>query len=231
MSAALGRPQPRTTPHLPRWVSVSARARVAGMFLVGVVVAIVVGALSEWTYAPLIGWDAAALVFVTWVWFAVGRMGSAMTAQHATRENPGRAESDAIVLAAATGSLVAVGVVLVRAGSSTGTAQYLHAALAVVSVVLSWVAVHTLFTLRYAQLYYSGRDGGVDFNQETPPRYSDFAYLAFTIGMTFQVSDTELRTPAIRATALRHALLSYLFGAVILAATINLLSGLGTGGH
>jgi uncharacterized membrane protein len=66
----------------------------------------------------------------------------------------------------------------------------------------------------------------VDFNQEDPPRYTDFAYMAFTIGMTFQVSDTQLTTAEVRATALRHALLSYLFGSVILAATINLLAGL-----
>ena len=68
----------------------------------------------------------------------------------------------------------------------------------------------------------------MDFNQAAPPRYVDFAYLAFTIGMTFQVSDTDLQTPAIRATALRHALLSYLFGAVIVATTVNLVAGLGT---
>jgi uncharacterized membrane protein len=79
-------------------------------------------------------------------------------------------------------------------------------------------------------MYFTGHDGGIDFNQTTPPRYLDFAYLAFTIGMTFQVSDTDLKTPAIRATALRHALLSYLFGAVVLASTINLIAGLGTGG-
>ena len=94
------------------------------------------------------------------------------------------------------------------------------------TVALSWLVVHTVFTLRYAMLYYTGKDGGVNFNQPTPPRYSDFAYLAFTIGMTFQVSDTDLETPAIRATALRQALLSYLFGAVILGTTINLVAGL-----
>jgi uncharacterized membrane protein len=86
--------------------------------------------------------------------------------------------------------------------------------------------VHTLFTLRYAELYYTGPDGGVDFNEGNPPRYVDFAYLAFTIGMTFQVSDTDIRAYPIRATALRHALLSYLFGAVVLASTVNLLAGL-----
>jgi uncharacterized membrane protein len=97
---------------------------------------------------------------------------------------------------------------------------------AISSVVLSWAVVHTIFTLRYARLYYVGTDGGIDFNQDQPPRYTDFAYLAFTLGMTFQVSDTDLKTSTIRATALRHALLSYLFGAVIIAVTINLVAGL-----
>ena len=66
----------------------------------------------------------------------------------------------------------------------------------------------------------------MDFNEKDRARYSDFAYLAFTIGMTYQVSDTNLSTRQIRATALRHALLSYLFGAIIIAAAINLVAGL-----
>jgi len=80
--------------------------------------------------------------------------------------------------------------------------------------------------MRYAWLYYAGADGGADFHQEEEPRFSDFAYLSFTVGMTFQVSDTELNTSAFRATVLRHSLLSYLFGTVIVALTINLVAGL-----
>ena len=77
------------------------------------------------------------------------------------------------------------------------------------SVALAWASVHTVFTTRYARIYYTGPDEGVDFNEDDPPRYSDFAYLAFTIGMTFQVSDTDLKTKEVRATAFKHALLSY----------------------
>ena len=92
--------------------------------------------------------------------------------------------------------------------------------------MVSWGVVHTVFTLRYAALYYHGEDGGVDFNEDDKPCYRDFAYLAFTIGMTYQVSDTDLTSKAVRHTALRHALLSYLLGTVIIAATINLAAGL-----
>lgn len=119
---------------------------------------------------------------------------------------------------------------LADASSAKGAGAALLAGTAIVGVALSWFLIHTLFMLRYALLYYTGPDGGIDFNQDDPPRYIDFAYLAFTVGMTFQVSDTDLKTHPIRATALRHALLSYLFGAVILATTINLVAGLSSGG-
>ena len=104
----------------------------------------------------------------------------------------------------------------------------LRIGLALASVVLSWGMVHTIFTLRYAHLYYDGTSGGVDFNDSGPPTYADFAYLAFTFGMTFQVSDTALTSQPIRRTALRHGLLSYLFGTGILATSINLVVSLGS---
>jgi uncharacterized membrane protein len=58
------------------------------------------------------------------------------------------------------------------------------------------------------------------------PDYRDFAYTAFTVGMTFQVSDTDITSQEMRRAVLRHALLSFLFGAVILATTINVIAGL-----
>jgi uncharacterized membrane protein len=184
------------------------------------------GAFGPWELAPLLGWDTAALTYVAWMWSTVWHLDAERTARQAVAEDPGRAATDVLLLTASVASLVAVGLVIVRAGNSSGTSESLQAGLCLASVVLSWSVVHTVFTLRYASLYYVGTDGGVDFNQDDPPRYTDFAYMAFTIGMTFQVSDTELTSADIRSTALRHALLSYLFGAFILAATINLIAGL-----
>ncbi len=116
---------------------------------------------------------------------------------------------------------------LTRANSAGGSAQDMLAALTLCSVAASWLVVHTVFTLRYARLYYTDPAGGIDFNQDAAPQYLDFAYLALTIGRTYQVSDTDLQTSQIRAVALRQALISFLLGAVILATTINLIAGLG----
>jgi uncharacterized membrane protein len=98
--------------------------------------------------------------------------------------------------------------------------------LAVASVAASWALVHTLYMLRYAVLYYSETVGGINFNQSRRPTFADFAYLAFTIGMTYQVSDTNLTTKAVRRTATRHALLAFLFGSVIVALLINTVASL-----
>ncbi len=195
------------------------------MASVGVVVGILSAVLGAPYYAPLIGWDAAVLCFTVWLWLIVAPMDASETKAHASLEDPTRASTDLLLLTASVASLVGVGVVLVEASSSHGLDKGLLAGLAAGSVALSWLLVHTLFALRYSRLYHSV-GGGVDFNQKEPPRYLDFAYLAFTIGMTFQVSDTDIKSSAIRATALRHALLSYLFGAVILATAVNFIVGL-----
>jgi uncharacterized membrane protein len=210
------------------WRTVPATTRFAVMLTVGAVAGVVVAMRAPWPFAVLMGWDVAALIFSAWTWALMASMTSTQTAAHATRQEPGRAQTDVIVLVASAANLLSLGYVLVQASSAKGSARDLLAGLGVVSVALSWFAVHTLFSLRYARLYYTGPDGGINFNQKMRPRYLDFAYVSFTIGMTFQVSDTDLETPAIRATALRQALLGFLFGAVILAATINLIAGLAT---
>lgn len=196
------------------------------MVAAGVIAGVSAGVGGFWEYAPVVAWAAACIVYVGWVWLAVGGMDAGQTSSYATKEHPTRRTADLLLLIASVASLFALVFVLVEAKVTHGPGKVLLALLAILSVVLSWLLVHTLFTLRYAELYYTGEDGGVDFKQAEPPRYSDFAYLSFTLGMTFQVSDTDLQTSEFRSTALRHALLSYLFGSVILATTVNLIAGL-----
>lgn len=197
------------------------------MLAVGVSVALGASALGSWDYALVAGWIASALTYTVWVWVRIARLDSVETRKHATREDPSRTLADTLLVIASIASLAIVAFVLVRAASIVGIERAVLAGLAIASVALSWALIHTLFTLRYAYLYFDSSEGGVDFNQDDDPTYSDFAYLSFTLGMTYQVSDTALRSREFRVTALRHTLLSYLFGAVILATVINLVAGLG----
>ena len=205
---------------------VSARVRVAVSFVAGVGVAVAALFLLGVRLAPVAGWDGSAVVYLTWMWATIWRLDAGQTETRAVTEDPGQVIADVMLLSASVISLVTVVIVLIDAGNSTGATKDLLAGLGIVSVVLAWGMVHTVFTLRYARLYYGRPKGGIEFNQDEPPRYSDFAYLAFTVGMTFQVSDTNLKTEQIRATVLRQGLLSYLFGTVIIATTINLIAGL-----
>jgi uncharacterized membrane protein len=205
----------------------TARRRVAVSLVLGILAGLVVGVTTrEIPAATLTGWDVAALAFILWTWSAVWHLDQRASARRAEREDPTQGLADVVLLTAAVVSLAAVVLVLVTRQDSRGDEMTADFALAAGSVVVSWGVVHTVYALKYARLYYAGQDGGIDFHGDHPPTYQDFAYLAFTVGMTFQVSDTEINARVIRATVLRQALLAYLFGAVILAATINLLAGL-----
>jgi uncharacterized membrane protein len=176
--------------------------------------------------ALLMGWDIAAVIYLLMVWVAVYRMTAEVTARMAGREDPSSPVAELVVLVASIAALVAVSFALVRAGQTTGNAKALLIGLGAVSVVVSWLVVHTVYMLRYARNYYTEPAGGIGFNEEDLPAYLDFAYFSFTIGMTFQVSDTNITRKVIRRLALHHALLSYLFGAVILATAINIFASL-----
>jgi uncharacterized membrane protein len=91
-----------------------------------------------------------------------------------------------------------------------------------------WAGLHLMYATRYAHLYYGAPEGGINFNSPDHPTYRDFLYFSYNLGMTYQVSDTSVGNATIRAVALRHCLLSYVFGTVILATTINLVTGIVT---
>jgi len=139
------------------------------------------------------------------------------------------------VVGAAIISLLAVIVLLQSTVGLSKEAARLHILLSITCVVFAWFLVHTIFTLRYAHYYYSGAEagplqkyklpGGLDFPGESKPDYLDFAYFSFVIGMTFQVSDVEIKSRRIRRLALLHGLISFAFNTVIVALVINVILG------
>jgi uncharacterized membrane protein len=194
------------------------RLVMAGVFgvLAGVGAAVLLGA----EFGPVVGWLVASGLYLAWTWLAIGRMDAATTKRRATREDPTIGASHVILLLASVASLGGVALLLV---ASDRNEDFFAALLGVLSVIASWVTVHTVYTLGYAALYYSETEGGIDFNQQQSPSYSDFAYVGFTLGMTYQVSDTTISDSAIRAMVLRQALISYLLGAIVIATTVNLV--------
>ena len=204
----------------------AAGRRVLVSFAAGIAAFAIAWLATPWQAAALVGWNVAATAFIAWIWFTVAGMDAAATAKHAAIEDLSRSTADLILILASVVSLIGVGLSLLEASDTEGLEKAMIVGVASVSVILSWATVHTVFTLRYARLYYGAGGGGIDFSGDRAPTYTDFAYLAFTIGMTYQVSDTSIASKAIRRTALRHAYMSYLFGTVVVAMTINVVAGL-----
>ena len=212
----------------------------------GLVVAVVLTLVGEARYGVLAGLMTVAAVFVVWTYLALRRFRGLGTRAHAQRED----SRSGLRLAGATlvivGNLAAVVTLLVLDKGKNGD---LDAAMALGGVVLSWFLLHTLYVPHYARLYYAVPEpgpgprplsltepgtgtvvqvaGGIDFNADGYwPAYADFTYFAFNLGMTFQVSDTSVSSPAIRRLVLGHCLLSYFFATAITATVINLVVGL-----
>lgn len=177
---------------------------------------------------PLVSWTVTVGVLLTWVWLISWPQDAHGTKRLAEQESETRS-TDVWLLAAAVASLALVVVALVQSSGSRSATAVASVLLSVLSVALSWALVNTVYAFKYARLYYFDEPdvGGIDFKQEAPPSYSDFAYMAFTVGMSFAVSETEPTHTHIRRVALGHALLSYAFGTGVLAVAINLVTNLG----
>jgi uncharacterized membrane protein len=217
----------------PRYVALlwllSARTRVLVGVALGAIAGVVASLIWPWQAAILVSWDVTAVITVLWVFLTVRHFTPQETQAFASREDDSRLSAQFLLLSASLASLLGVGFDLHKASHEEDTTKVLLIAVGLLTVIASWCVVHTAFLLRYAHEYYAQDElGGIDFKEgpKFRPDYRDFAYVAFTVGMTWQVSDTDITARRIRRTALQHALFSYVFGAVILATLINVIASL-----
>lgn len=200
------------------------QTRFAVAVVIAAVAAVIAATQVSWRDTLLISWDAGAIALLLMLRRDFTGHSAERTAAIAKRDDMNRSLTDVILVLASLVSIGAVAVLLT--GHSGKNASLSDIGFGLASIIISWAVVHSVFMLRYAALYYQHDEGGIDFNDKTPPRFSDFAYLAFTIGMTYQVSDTSFQSSLLRKVALRHALLSFVFGTAIIATTINFIASL-----
>lgn len=198
----------------------SAIPRIVGAAVLGAVTAGLVAAISGSALGILSGIAVTCAVFVVVGWIVLWPMNAEETAEFIGREAVDKALEEGIIVFASVGGLAAILVLMLLGhGADSGTA-----ALALGGVFLAWGSVHLMYATRYADLYYTADAGGIDFNSPgTQPSYRDFLYFSYNLGMTYAVSDTNVTRSEIRSVVLRHCMLSYVFGALILATTINLV--------
>ncbi|MET0830677.1 MAG: DUF1345 domain-containing protein [Microbacterium sp.] len=194
---------------------------------IGVAAGILVTPFLGLAAGLLAGWAAVAVTNVTWVALLIWPMDAAQTRSHAIGEDPGRSVSRLVALIGSLVSLFAVAVVLIQTRNTSEVESYFLAGIAVVSVASSWALIQTDYMLRVANIFYSTPVGGIDFNQDEDPAYTDFAYFSLGVGMGYQVGDSAVRTNEIRRLIIAQSLLAYLFGAVIIGTVVNLVIDLG----
>ncbi|GGU97973.1 hypothetical protein GCM10010260_37530 [Streptomyces filipinensis] len=208
---------------MSKWLPLSAVPRLACAVVVGTAVGAVVGSATRREMGILSGTATTEAVCVVAGWLVLWPMDAAATHRNARREDLRPVLEELVVVATSLGGLVGIVLLLLLNGSRTGHAAALTA---LAGVFLAWAALHLMYAARYAHIYYDASAGGIDFNSDLPPTYRDFLYFSYNLGMTYQVSDTAVSSPVIRAMALRHTLLSYVFGTGILATTLNLVASM-----
>lgn len=186
----------------------------------------------SWPATSLVTWVAFALAIIIMDWIIIFNAHPKEIRKIASLQDSSRTLIFLFVIAASLISLGAI-IFLLKGTKGQATADVTgHILLAMASVIVSWWLVHTLFTMRYAHLYYNAIDGetipvgGLEFPNEKEPDYFDFVYFSFVIGMTFQVSDVEVSERPIRRLVLMHGLISFAFNTAIVAFSINVLSSL-----
>ena len=94
------------------------------------------------------------------------------------------------------------------------------------TIMMSWAFIHTMFALHYAHEFYAEHHktgGGLIFPRDHKPTYWDFVYLAFSIGTATQVSDVEISSKRIRRTVTLHGIVSFFFNVTVIALTVGLV--------
>lgn len=201
----------------------------------GTMAVIMTGSVAEKPVSWMIGWLAYSAAHLGLAWVTILSSHPAEVRREVGGQDSNRIMISLFVIAASFASLFAILFLLYDAGkTATRSGLTIHLILSFSCIVCSWILVHTIFTLRYAHLYYrpteGGRSGkqqqGLEFPQKEEPDYLDFTYFSFVIGMTFQVSDVTISSRELRRLALVHALLSFAFNTLLVALTINVVSGL-----
>jgi uncharacterized membrane protein len=193
---------------------------------------ITLGSIHKLLLHLLVSWNAFCLFFILLNWITFFTIRPQQIRSEARRQNEGRVVVFIIALIATLAALLAVLLLLLDKSQSYREISFTLLC-AFGGLILSWVLVHTIFTVRYAHIYYADHKeddnkhaGGLIFPAEEHPDFLDFAYYSFVIGMTFQVSDISISSRKLRRMTLLHSLLAFAFNTVIVALTVNVIAGL-----
>jgi uncharacterized membrane protein len=203
--------------------------------VVGTVVSIFAPTWLHGATRLVASYDAGAATLLAMLWSGLHRDPD-QTRDRAALDDPGRNVVLLVVLAAVVLGLVSA-IAIIGHGPKVNTLAERWTAyfFGFCAVTIGWFLVHTVYTFRYAHLYWYDDDGdgtqcgGITFPGTDKPSDIDFAYFAFTIGTSFAVSDPQVTETRVRAEIIGHSIISFAYNSVIVGMVINLFAGLFAG--
>lgn len=227
-------PKQRPRRHIPLLERITPLPKFLACLLLSVAAYYIAGPVIHVPLARiLLAWDIFSVCMIGMNWATFFIVPSGKIREQAKVQDPKGSVVFIIVLVCTLASILAVLLLIISKNSGAAASGNLPVAIA--GMLFSWILVHTIFTLRYAHMYYSDHRtkpgthaGGLEFPGDEKPEYPDFAYFSFVIGMTFQVSDVQITSGRLRKLALLHGLLSFVFNTIMIALTINLIAGFGS---
>lgn len=227
--AAAGPLRPPGTGLRQRLALLKSGTRLAVAVGLSLLTAVVVPAATMWPIRAVAAWDGFAFSALALIWLTFLTLRPAQIRQVAQREDPGRLLALVLVVLGAGVALLAVVVLLESGKLMDATERRISLALALPAVAMAWGLTHTVFTLRYAHLFHGdvGAPPGLIFpGEDVHLDYLDFAYYAFTVGMTAQTADVAVRSRSLRRLTLLHAVISFAFNTALIALSISSLTAL-----
>lgn len=219
----------KTVEAIGKWYNrISAGKKLLASITIGTAAGIFIPLQAGWQLSLILGWDLTAFTLIALNWASFFSIKENEISKLANHQDESRLVSFVFIIVAAVLSLLGITFMLGDVGITERPKWEI--AFTLISVSISWVLIHTLFTLRYAHLYYIKLKQNPDFKvlgfpQEENPNYIDFAYFAFVIGMTFQVSDVVVNSKRLRRIVLIHGIVSFVFNSFIVALLINIIAG------
>jgi uncharacterized membrane protein len=218
-------------PRKTSWIARFGAKRRLGTALVMAVIAFALQPESiSWHTRAVASWDLGALAYLGLAWMLIRKSDARATRDHALSQDQSGYVIFLFVVGAACASIVAVGFV---AGTIRGLPFWeraWHLTLTITALVSSWLLIQTVFAFHYAHRYYAGPHGehaataSLHFPGGREPDYLDFAYYAFVVGMTSQVSDVSVASRGMRRLTMIHGVLAFLFNIAVLALSINIIA-------
>lgn len=215
----------------------SHRWRVRSRLILSIIFALIVSVLLPSWFSLftriLCIWDTGMIIFLALTWILMAKAVPKTMRRNAQSQDEGRLVILSLITAAACASILAITFILRETKGQEIKIVIPHIILAVITIIGSWLLVHTIFALHYAYEYYQdhktqsdSKAGGLDFPEDREPDYGDFLYFSFVIGMTSQVSDVQITSRSLRRLSLLHSILSFFFNTAIVAMSINIIGGL-----